>query len=100
MLAGSVAWGHVSVRFHSNARHIRNVPGRKTDVKAVRIATGSMGYKHRTADLAAVTSSLIAPNFLLKIIPHVDGTPRICDARRVLPRGCHRQRRVDRAGGA
>jgi acetoacetate decarboxylase len=26
-----------------------------------------------------VTAALAAPNFLLKIIPHVDGTPRICE---------------------
>jgi acetoacetate decarboxylase len=38
-----------------------------------------MGYKHREADLAQVKASLSAPNFLLKIIPHVDGTPRICE---------------------
>ena len=38
-----------------------------------------MGYKHRQADLAAVKASLEAPNFLLKIIPHVDGSPRICE---------------------
>ena len=38
-----------------------------------------MGYKHREADLAHVRASLEAPNFLLKIIPHVDGTPRICE---------------------
>lgn len=44
-----------------------------------RIARGSMGYKHKAADLAAVKASLEAPNFLLKIIPHVDGTPRICE---------------------
>jgi acetoacetate decarboxylase len=44
-----------------------------------RIATGTMGYKHRAADLAAVKASLLAPNFLLKIVPHVDGTPRICE---------------------
>jgi acetoacetate decarboxylase len=25
------------------------------------------------------TASLEAPNFLLKIIPHVDGSPRICE---------------------
>lgn len=46
---------------------------------SVRIATGSMGYKHRGADLPAVKASLEAPNFLLKIIPHVDGTARICE---------------------
>jgi acetoacetate decarboxylase len=49
------------------------------DYGPVRIATGTMGYKHREADLAAVKASLLAPNFLLKIIPHVDGTARICE---------------------
>jgi acetoacetate decarboxylase len=49
------------------------------DYGPVRIATGTMGYKHKAADLAAVKASLLAPNFLLKIIPHVDGTPRICE---------------------
>jgi acetoacetate decarboxylase len=38
-----------------------------------------MGYKHKSADLDAVRASLATPNFLLKIIPHVDGTARICE---------------------
>jgi acetoacetate decarboxylase len=45
----------------------------------IRIAEGTMGYKHKLADLAAVRASLAAPNYLLKIIPHVDGSPRICE---------------------
>ena len=49
------------------------------DYGPVRIATGTMGYKHKSAHLAAVKASLLAPNFLLKIMPHVDGTPRICE---------------------
>jgi acetoacetate decarboxylase len=49
------------------------------DYGSIRVATGTMGYKHRTADLAAVKASYAQPNFLLKIIPHVDGTPRICE---------------------
>jgi len=49
------------------------------DYGPVRVVTGSMGYKHKAADLGAVAASLAAPNFLLKIIPHVDGTPRICE---------------------
>ncbi len=49
------------------------------DYGPLRVATGTMGYKHREADLAQVRASLAAPNFLLKIIPHVDGTPRICE---------------------
>jgi 3-hydroxybutyrate dehydrogenase len=43
------------------------------------VATGTMGYKHRPADHGAVMAALEAPNFLLKIIPHVDGAPRICE---------------------
>lgn len=43
------------------------------------IATATMGYKHKAADLKKVKASLSEPNFLLKIIPHVDGTPRICE---------------------
>ena len=42
---------------------------------SVRIATGTMGYKHRALDTAVEARKLAAPNFLLKIIPHVDGTP-------------------------
>ena len=49
------------------------------DHGAVRVATGTMGYKYQAMDLAAVKASLATPNFLLKIIPHVDGTPRICE---------------------
>ena len=49
------------------------------DYGPVRIATATMGYKHRAADVGSVMASLREPNFLLKIIPHVDGTPRICE---------------------
>jgi len=49
------------------------------DYGPVRVATGTMGFKHKAADLAAVGAAMAAPNFLLKIIPHVDGTPRICE---------------------
>ena len=49
------------------------------DYGPVRVATGTMGYKHKQADLGATKASLSAPNFLLKIIPHVDGSARICE---------------------
>lgn len=49
------------------------------DVGSVRIATGTMGYKHQSIDPGEVRASLEAPSFLLKIIPHVDCTPRICE---------------------
>lgn len=49
------------------------------DYGPVRVATATMGYKYRSLDAAAVKTALAAPNFLLKIIPHVDGSPRICE---------------------
>lgn len=49
------------------------------DYGSVRVATATMGYKHRALDMAAVHASLLAPNYLLKIIPHVDGSARVCE---------------------
>jgi acetoacetate decarboxylase len=62
------------------------------DYGTVRVASATMGYKHRPADVAAVTQSLTAPNFLLKIIPHVDGTPRICELVGTTSRMCGSRR--------
>ena len=49
------------------------------DYGPVRVATGTMGFKYAAVEESVVQRSLAAPNFLLKIIPHVDGTPRICE---------------------
>lgn len=49
------------------------------DYGKVRVATATMGFKHKTLDTAPVLASLAQPNFLLKVVPHVDGTPRICE---------------------
>lgn len=42
------------------------------------VAVATMGYKDRCLPLEKVKESLSQPNFLLKIIPDVDGTPAIC----------------------
>ena len=49
------------------------------DYGKLRIAVGTMGYKHRTLPHDTVLAGLSEPAFLLKIIPHVDGSPRICE---------------------
>lgn len=49
------------------------------DYGAVRVATATMGFKHRTLDHGPILDAIAQPNFLLKIIPHVDGTARICE---------------------
>lgn len=49
------------------------------DYGPVRVATGTMGYKYRRLDDDIAMALLAEPGFLLKIIPHVDGSPRICE---------------------
>src|ERR1700759_1255959 len=46
---------------------------------SVLCASATMGYKHRAIDHDAVLASMKTPNFILKIIPHVDGSARICE---------------------
>jgi acetoacetate decarboxylase len=49
------------------------------DYGRIRLATGTMGYKYKTRDTAEVLRELAEPNYLLKIVPHVDCTPRIVE---------------------
>ena len=46
---------------------------------SVLCAVGTMGYKHREVDPAPLLKSLAKPNYMLKVIPHVDGTARVCE---------------------
>lgn len=46
---------------------------------SVLCASATMGYKHVPADKDKVLASLLAPSFLIKIIPDVDAKPRICE---------------------
>ena len=46
---------------------------------SVLCASATMGYKHRPVDHDTVLKGMKAPNFILKIVPHVDGSPRICE---------------------
>lgn len=49
------------------------------DHGAIRVASGSMGFKHAALDAAAGRQAIATPGVTLKIMPHVDGTPRICE---------------------
>ena len=50
------------------------------DYGTQRVATGTMGYKYRELERAAERRKLAdTPNYLLKVIPHVDGSVRICE---------------------
>jgi acetoacetate decarboxylase len=49
------------------------------DYNGVRVATATMAYKYAALDAVAVKQSLEMPGYLLKVIPHVDGSARICE---------------------
>jgi acetoacetate decarboxylase len=46
---------------------------------SVLCAVGTMGYKHRILPPEPVKRALDEPNFLIKIVPHVDNSVRICE---------------------
>ena len=64
------------------------------DYGSMRVATGTMGYEHRTLNASQIEAAMGAPNFLIKIIPHVDGTARVCGALNLLPRRHEGPRRL------
>jgi len=49
------------------------------DYDGQHVAIATMGYKHMRLDNKEILNSLLVPNYLLKIIPDVDGSPRICE---------------------
>jgi len=77
--AGRELWGFPKKLGEPELRVHKDTLMGTLDYSDCRVATGTMGFKHQTLDPLAVARSLAEPSFLLKIIPHVDGTPRICE---------------------
>ena len=79
--AGREIWGFPK----KLARPVLKVDGNDTllgtlEYGTQRVATGSMGYKHGLLDIETERKGLAeTPNYLLKVIPHVDGTARVCE---------------------
>src|SRR5262245_5629106 len=69
------------------------------DYGPVRVATGTMGYKHKPADLDAVRASLATPRLPAQDHPPCRRQRADLRAGRVLPRRCCAQGRVDGSGG-
>jgi acetoacetate decarboxylase len=51
----------------------------RLDFGPIQVAQGAMGFKHAALPMGAARAMLEEPGVLLKIIPHVDGRPRICE---------------------
>jgi acetoacetate decarboxylase len=47
------------------------------DYGTLRVATATMGYKHRELDKRAAEAQITVPTFMLKIIPGYDAMPRV-----------------------
>ena len=77
--AGRELWGFPKKLGDPELRVHKDTLMGTLDYSDFRVATGTMGFKHNVLDKAAVVKSMAAPNFLLKIIPHVDGSARICE---------------------
>jgi acetoacetate decarboxylase len=77
--AGRELWGFPKKLGEPELRVHKDTLVGTLDYSETRVATGTMGFKHKTLDHKTVLASMAAPAFLLKIIPHVDGTPRICE---------------------
>jgi acetoacetate decarboxylase len=76
---GRELWGFPKKLASPKISHEGEVIVGTLDCRGLRCAVGTMGYKHKIADSAAVQKALVEPSYLLKIIPHVDGTPRILE---------------------
>ncbi|MCA6091859.1 acetoacetate decarboxylase [Streptomyces sp. SCA3-4] len=49
------------------------------DYGSVRVATATMGYKHRPLDPELAREQIAVPTYMLKVVPGYDGTPRVCE---------------------
>ncbi len=76
---GRELWGFPKKLAQPSLRVERDTLVGTLDFGGVRIATGTMGYKHRTVPDEKILDALRMPGLLLKIIPHVDGSARICE---------------------
>ena len=78
--AGREIWGFPKTFAKPSLRVDSDVLIGELYYQGARIALGTMGYKYKQANVKAIEKSFLqTPNYLLKIIPHVDGSVRICE---------------------
>lgn len=77
--AGREIWGFPKKLAEPSLKVVKETLQATLDYEGCRIATASMGYKYETVPLAKVEQVFMQPGYLLKIIPDVDGSPKICE---------------------
>jgi len=76
---GREIWGFPKKLANPKLSHESEVVVGTLHYGSLLVAVGSMGYKHHAVDHVPVLRAMSTPSFLLKIIPHVDGSPRILE---------------------
>jgi len=76
---GREIWGFPKKLAEPSLRPDKDTLCGTLDYGPVRVATGTMGYKHRALDPDSVKNAFLVPNYTVKIIPDADCRPRICE---------------------
>ena len=76
---GREIWGFPKKFASPKITHDGDVVVGQLHYGSVLCVTATMGYKQKIAPLEPVLQSMKQPSFLIKIIPHVDGSLRICE---------------------
>lgn len=79
IVGGRELWGFPKKLANPTLKVVADTLIGTLDYGPLRVATGTMGFKYVKMDDDKALAALRAPGFLLKIIPHVDGTARICE---------------------
>lgn len=77
--AGREIWGFPKKLANPSLRVAQETLVGQLHYENCQVALATMGYKYNELNIQDVHKTLLEPNYLLKIIPHVDGSPRICE---------------------
>lgn len=77
--AGREIWGFPKKLANPSLKVTDETLVGKLKYENTQIALATMGYKYETLNKDDVLKSLLMPSYLLKILPHVDGTARSCE---------------------
>ncbi|SRR5579883_465916 len=77
--AGREIWGFPKKLANPSLRVVDETLIGKLDYETCQVALATMGYKYQELNRKDVLKSLMVPNYLLKVIPHVDGRARVCE---------------------
>lgn len=78
--AGREIWGFPKTLAQPTLKVETDVLVGQLHYQGIRVALGTMGYKYKQLDPKPIEKNFSSiPNFLMKIIPHVDGSLRICE---------------------